>query len=258
MNIQAWQEGKPYQGKVFAAVYPHSDDFTFSSAGLMLKLIREGYTGYFIRMTDDCMDSYGLPYGETAARIDRETQAVADLLGIEKVYHFNYNNHYMGHDQLVEMRHRLILLMRFLKVDTVITFDPYGHYEENPDHQITGMAVEQACWMAGRQLDLPETKDMGILPHFVREKYYVARGPQDSNCLIDISPVLSIIRKAIPMHLTPLDNMWKVYLETHGGMENPQLSYDSFVRTYFLEREKEPCQGLSHYEKYRYIAPSLF
>jgi LmbE family N-acetylglucosaminyl deacetylase len=243
-------------GKVFAAVFPHSDDFTFNACGLMLKLIEEGCTGYFIRMTDDCMDSYGLSYGETALRIEKETEDVARLLGIEKVYHFNYNNHYMCHEQLVEMRHRLMMLFRFLRVDTVISFDPYGHYEENPDHEITGKAVEQACWMAGRQLDLPETKDMGLMPHFVREKYYFARGPQATNCVIDISPYLEIKRKAIRLHATPLDNMWKVFLE-HCS-EEERISYEEFVRIFFTEREQEPYDGLRYYEKFHYIAPAKF
>ena len=36
-----------------------------------------------------------------------------------------------------------------LKIDTVITFNPWGHGEENPDHYVTGQAVEAAKWMAG-------------------------------------------------------------------------------------------------------------
>jgi len=222
----------------------------------MLKLIEEGCTGYFVRMTDDCMYSYGLSYGETALRIEKETEDVANLLGIKKVYHFNYNNHYMCHEQLVEMRHRLMMIFRFLRVDAVVSFDPYGHYEENPDHEITGKAVEQACWMAGRQLDLPETKDMGLMPHFVREKEYLARGPQATNCVIDISPYLEIKRKAIRLHATPLDNMWKVFLE-HCG-EEERVSYEEFVRLFFTEREQEPYDGLLHYEKFHYIAPTKF
>ncbi|MEA5016227.1 MAG: PIG-L deacetylase family protein [Candidatus Limiplasma sp.] len=256
MSIEPWLEGRPGEGKVFAAVFPHSDDFTFFALGLMAKLLREGYRGYFIRMTDDCMDSFGLSYGETALRIERETQALAGLLGIEKVYDFNYNNHYMDHGQLTEMRHRLIMLFRHLKVDTVISFDPYGHYEENPDHQITGMAVEQASWMAGRQLDLPESKDMGLAPHFVLERYYTARGPQEANCLIDITPALELKKEAIRLHATPLDNMWKVYLEKNG-QEKP-LSYEDFVRTCFTDQAQEPCQGLTHYEKFRHVVTALY
>lgn len=255
MNIKKddWKDNRPHDGKVFAAIFPHSDDFTFNACGLILKLIHEGYTGYFIRMTDDCMDSYDLSYGETALRIEKETDALVRLLRVKKLYNFNYNNHYMGHDQIIEMRHRLMLIFRFLKVDTVISFDPYGRYEENPDHEITGKAVEQACWMAGRQSDMPETKDMGLAPHFVHEKYYYARGPQETNLVIDITTVLDIKRRAIKLHATPLDNMWKVYLERHGGISNPEMSFDEFVRVFFTERVQEPCEGLTHYEKFRYI-----
>jgi hypothetical protein len=31
---------------------------------------------------------------------------------------------------------------RLLKVDTVFSYDPWGHYEENPDHYVTAQAVE--------------------------------------------------------------------------------------------------------------------
>jgi len=167
--IEKWVDGQPNKGKVFAVVFPHSDDFTFFAAGTVIKFIQEGYKGYFIRLTNDEKDSYDLSIGNTIYQIEKETHKVAKLLGIKKVYDFNYKNHYMDYTQLTEIRHRLITLFRFLKVDTVISFDPWGHYEENPDHYLTGKIVEAACWMAGRQLDLPELKDMNICPHFVSE-----------------------------------------------------------------------------------------
>jgi LmbE family N-acetylglucosaminyl deacetylase len=258
MIIEPWAEGTPQKGKVFAAVFPHSDDFTFFAGGLIAKLVKEGYTGYFIRMTDDCMDSYDLTYGETCHAIEKETYAVASLFGIKKVYDLNYKNHYMEYGRLTEFRHRLIMLFRFLKVDTVITFDPYGLYEENPEHYLTGKAVEQACWMAGRQLDLPESKDMGLMPRFVTEKYYTARGPQAANRIIDISPVLELKRQAIRMHKTPLDNMWKVYLEKHTDPNNRLADKDEFIRYYFTEEKLTECEGLTHYEKFHYVAASDF
>ena len=55
-----------------------------------------------------------------------------------------------------ELRGRLILLFRLLKVDTVIGFDAYGRNEPNPDHYVTAQVADAACWMAGMGLDLPE------------------------------------------------------------------------------------------------------
>jgi len=69
--------------------------------------------------------------------------------------------------------------------------------------------------MPGRQLDLLELKDMNLFPHFVTEKYYVARGPQLTNRVVDISSVLNFKRNAIALHVIPINNMWRIYLEKH-------------------------------------------
>ncbi|MFK7692665.1 PIG-L deacetylase family protein [Paenibacillus sp. HJGM_3] len=243
---------------MFAAVFPHSDDFTIFVGGTLLKMIHEGYKGYFIRLTNDEKDSYDLSIGETIYRIEQETRQVAELFGIEKVYDFNYKNHYMDYTQLTEIRHRLITLFRFLKVDTVISFDPWGHYEENPEHYLTGKIVEAACWMAGRQSDLPEHKDMNLLPHFVTEKYYVARGPQLTNRVIDISPVLDIKRKAIALHATPMDNMWKVYLEKHPNGSGRIKTKEAFMEALFITEFSTPLENLQYNEKFHYIGPSEY
>ncbi|MCD9025142.1 PIG-L deacetylase family protein [Cohnella silvisoli] len=256
--VERWDSGRPHEGKVFAAVFPHSDDFTFFAGGTLLKMIKEGYKGYFIRLTNDEKDSYDLSIGETIYRIEQETHQVANLFGIEKVYDFNYKNHYMDYTQLTEIRHRLMTLFRFLKVDTVISFDPWGHYEENPEHYLTGKAVEAACWMAGRQLDLPELKDMNIMPHFVTEKYYVARGPQLTNRIIDISSVLHMKRKAIALHATPIDSMWKIYLEKHPDGTGRFKSIEQFAETSFIREACEPYRGMQFYEKFHYIGPSEY
>jgi len=256
--VEKWVAGQPNKGKVFAAIFPHSDDFALFAAGIMFKMIKEGYKGYFIRITNDEKDSYDLSIGETIYRIEKETNKVAKLIGIEKVYDFNYKNHYIDYNQLTEIRHRLITLFRFLKVDTVISFDPWGHYEENPDHYLTGKAVEAACWMSGRQLDLPEFKDMDIMPHFVTEKYYVARGPQLTNRVIDTFSVLDLKRKAIACHKTPIDNMWKVYLEKHSNETNRFMTKEEFIEEMLVKKKCEPFKGIKNYEKFHYVEPSIY
>lgn len=247
--VESWSDDRPHAGKTFAAVFPHSDDLSIFACGTVLKMLHEGYTGYFIRTTDDAMDSYDLPAAETICRIEAETQEVVAFLGLKKLYSLNYQNHYIEHSQLVEIRHRLITLFRFLRIDTVISFDPWGHYEENPDHYLTAQAVEAACWMSGRRLDLPELADMGILPRFVREKYYVARGPQLTNRIVDITPAIGQKRKALTLHRTPMDNMWRTHLDLHPGTS---LSFDQFLDTQAY-RDTENPYGVDHCEKFHYI-----
>jgi LmbE family N-acetylglucosaminyl deacetylase len=236
LAVETWSDARPGEGRVFAAVFPHADDLAIFAGGTVLKLLHEGYTGYFIKTTNDDKDSYDLSAAETAHRNDAETRQVVEYLGLRKLYCFDYQNHYLGAAESIELRHRLITLFRHLRVDTVLSYDPWGHYEENPDHVVTAQAVEAACWMAGRRRDLPELEDLGLLPLTVRDKYYVARGPQLTNLVVDITPAAERKRRAVAMHRTPMDNMWRTHLELHP--DDP-IGLDEFVATRVIDDRGE-------------------
>lgn len=185
--IERSMVGRPHEGKVLAAIQPHSDDIPLFAGGTVAKLINEGYTGCLIRMTNDEKAGRGATTGEVVLNNERDNDAVAKVLGLTKVFNFNYRNHRMDNESRQEIRGRLIHLFRLLKVDTIICYDPWGHYEENPDHYVTAQVVESACWMAGSSRDYAEQLQAGLEPHGVREKYYFARGPQLVNRIVDIS-----------------------------------------------------------------------
>lgn len=185
--VEKFQSGQPHQGKVLAAIQPHCDDIPIFAGGTVAKLIKEGYTGYLIRTTNDDHAGRGATQGEVILNNEQDNEKVATALGLSKVYDLGYRNHRMNNISLQELTARFIFLFRMLKVDTIVSYDPWGHYEENPDHYVTARAVEAACWMAGGGLDYPEHKDAGVMPHAVREKYYFARGPQHINRIVDIS-----------------------------------------------------------------------
>lgn len=188
--IEKVQDGKPHAGKVLAAIQPHSDDLPIFAGGTVAKLIKEGYTGYLIRTSNDDHAGKGETVGDVIKNNEDDNFAVAKALGLKKVYDLNYRNHRMDNVSLVEIRSRLIFLFRLLKVDTIITYDPWGHYEENPDHYVTARAVEAARWMAGGRLDYPEHFEADLSPHAPAERYYFARGPQLVNRVVDISETI--------------------------------------------------------------------
>ncbi len=189
--IERVSEGKPYRGKVLAVIQPHCDDIPIFAAGTVAKLIYEGYTGYLIRTTNDDAAGAGASMGERVLNNEKDNEAVAKVLGLKKTYDLNYRNHRMDEYNIQEIKGRLIFLFRLLQVDTLICYDPWGHYEENPDHYITASAVEAARWMAGMGTDYPEQLEV-VKPHTVREMYYFARGPQLVNRVVDISPFIDI------------------------------------------------------------------
>lgn len=177
-------EGRPHEGKVLAVIQPHVDDATLFAGGAIAKLISEGYTGYLIRVTNDDAAGAGTD-GERVINNEKDNEKVAQVLGLKKVYNLGYRNHRMDEYNTQEIKGRLIFLFRLLKVDTIFSYDPWGHYEENPDHYVTAQAVEAARWMAG-SVDYPEHLDV-VKPHAVKERYYFARGPQLVNRIVDIS-----------------------------------------------------------------------
>ena len=183
--------GQPHQGKVLLALQAHSDDIPLSAAGTVAKLIEEGYTGYLVRATNDDMgDAPGLgtpgTIGENVLGNERDTAEVARVLGCKGHFDLNYNNHRMADVSLNELICRVIFLIRLLKADTVMGWDPWAHDEENPDHYTLARAVEAACWMAGRAHDYPEQFAAGLEPKTVEDKYYFARRPEITR-VVDIS-----------------------------------------------------------------------
>jgi LmbE family N-acetylglucosaminyl deacetylase len=185
--VERDRPGTPHKGKTLAAIQPHCDDVPIFAAGAVLKLIAEGYRGIMIRTSNDEMAGRGATVGQVILNNERDTLEVTRLMGLEKYFDLGYRNHLMDGISRLEMRARLIFIFRLMKVDTVFCYDPWGHYEENPDHYVTASCVEAACWMAGSRWDYPEHFEAGLAPHAVQEKYYFARGPQLVNRVVDIS-----------------------------------------------------------------------
>jgi LmbE family N-acetylglucosaminyl deacetylase len=183
--------GQPHRGKVLLACQAHSDDVPLFASGTVAKLIEEGYTGYLLRASNDDMgDAPGLgtagTIGEAVLGNERDTDQLSRIMGCKSHFDFNYNNHRMADISLNELICRLIFLVRLLKVDTVVGWDPWAHDEENPDHYMLARGVEAACWMAGRAHDYPEQFAAGLQPKAVVDKYYFARRPEITR-VVDIS-----------------------------------------------------------------------
>ncbi len=192
-------QSRPFAGKVLFAVTAHADDFSIFAGGTIAKLIDEGYNGYVIRVTDDEKDGIAPP-AENSARNGREIFDAARILGIKQVFSLNVKNDEMDPMSGTELMEKLILLIRKLKPDTVLTFDPWAAYEENPDHIKTARAAVHACWMAQIDRFHPEQIRAGLEPHYVNELYLWARGPHEVNKVVDVSATMERKMRAVRAH----------------------------------------------------------
>ncbi len=264
-------EGRPHQGKVLLALQAHSDDIPLSAAGTVAKLIEEGYTGYLVRATNDDMgDSPGLgtpgTIAENALGNERDNDNIARILGCKGHFDLNYSNHRMADVSLNELISRLILIIRLVRADTVVCWDPWAHDEENPDHYTLAKAVEAACWMAGRDHDYTEQFAAGLKPKEVQDKYYFARRPEITR-VVDISKQ---INTKIEVNRA---NVAKGPAGHHGSrlraelaahhQKLPLLGDDdatadrNYIREFVMRRSREVGQryGMEYAEVFHYIPP---
>jgi LmbE family N-acetylglucosaminyl deacetylase len=267
--IERDQPGKPHAGKVLAAIQPHSDDLPIFAAGVIFKLLNEGYTGYLIRTSNDEAAGPGT-IGECIEANERDNFEVTRIFGLKKAYDLYCRNHRMDGEEVLDLRARLIFLFRLLKVDTIVCYDPWGHYEENPDHYVTAACVEAACWMAGGSKDYPEHFDAGLKPHSVQEKYYFARGPQLLNRVVDIG---SYVERKIDVMIAnkaqgPAGQRGSQLRQSLAArnLRLPILGDDDgtanreYIRHFLMKREEETGRkyGLQYAEPYHYIGLSTF
>jgi LmbE family N-acetylglucosaminyl deacetylase len=257
--------GTPHQGKTLAVITPHLDDGPFFACGTVAKLLREGYTGYFIRTSNDEKDSYDLTLGETVLANERDAKAFLQASGLKQMFDLSYRNHRMDDLARTEIRARLIFLFRLLKVDTIFSYDPWGHYEENPDHYVTAQAVEAACWMSGGHLDMPEHFAAGLKPHSVSEKYYFARGPQLVNRVVDIGPMVEIKLACLRSCRTMMTHMIKelnaslverkLRVPALSGADNAAIDEFTKMAVEAKDRAAGKKYGLDYAEEFHYIGP---
>ena len=263
--IERASSGTPHKGKVLALITPHLDDGPFFACGTVAKLLGEGYTGYFIRTSNDEKDSFSLSLGETVAANERDGAEMLKATGLKQMFDLGYRNHRMDDVARTEIRARLIFLFRMLKIDTVFSYDPWGHYEENPDHYVTAQAVEAACWMSGGHLDMPEHFAVGLKPHSVSEKYYFARGPQLVNRVVDIGPVLEAKLASLRSCRTMITHMvrdlnaslaeQKLRLPALSGDEGAAIHEFTKLALENRDRAIGRKYGLDYAEEFHYIGP---
>ena len=268
VTVERVATGRPHEGKVLAAIQAHADDIPFFCAGAVAKLISEGYTGYLIQTTNDEKCGPTRSIGETILSNEREVEALAKALGMKEVFFLNYRNHFLDEASVTELRARLVFLIRALKVDTVLTFNPWGHDEENPDHYVTGHAVEAACWMSGMNKDYPEQVALGVPPHSVRERYYwVTRAGQPYNRVVDIGGFME--QKVASMSVNKSQgpagssgSRLKARLAAQGRRlpalgDDDETADREYIKLFGLHgyRELGQAHGLEYAEGFYYVSP---
>jgi len=184
--------------KTVLVVVAHADDMEFMAAGTIARFVDElGYGVYEYILTDNSKGSYRLTSDELARVSAEEARAAGAILGLKEVRFEGYVDGNLGDAPVNELRGKVMSMIREVKADIVMSWDPFAPYEEHPDHRQTAMATLEAAHFSGNPLFYPEHSHA---PYQTAEMYWFAKAPMNAALFVDISETIEKKIRALLAH----------------------------------------------------------
>lgn len=198
----------PTTPKRVLVIQAHPDDVEFSSAGTVAKWIKEGAEVVYCSLTsgDKGSEDPEMTGEKLAAMREIEQQAACDSLGVKELKFLRYKDATLVAD--LELRLALTRVMRQVRPDVLMTFDPAMRYAgqryiNHPDHVATGEASLAAVFPSVRdRMTFPELLAEGLEPHKISEVYLYATNTPD--VWIDITDTIEDKLQALRAHASQL------------------------------------------------------
>lgn len=184
--------------KTVLVVVAHADDMEFLAAGTVARFIDEkGYDAYEYILTDNSKGSYRLSAEELIEVSAREAVEAGGVLGLKEVRLEGYADGNLNEVHPNILRGKIMSMIREVKADLVMSWDPFAPYEEHPDHRMVAMATLEAASFASNPLFYPEH---GYSPYMVTEAYWFAKTPHNADLFVDVSSTIDRKIEALLKH----------------------------------------------------------
>lgn len=179
----------------------HGDDMEFCAGGTVAKFASLGHEVTLVCATDNDKGSFELSPEELRSVRDTELQGAAEVLGVKRVIPLGYSDGDLAYDAPPrELRGTFMRIVRQVKPDIVMTWDPFTPYEGHPDHRAVATAASEAGHFSHLPNFYPEHLDDGLEPHYVGEMWYFAKSPRDQNKFVDIDEHIRAKLEALYKH----------------------------------------------------------
>jgi LmbE family N-acetylglucosaminyl deacetylase len=130
---------------------------------------------------------------------EAEQLEAARRLGMDEVVFLRCEDGALMPD--LDLRERIVRMIRTHKPDVIITHDPFRPYALHPDHRAVGLATTDAVYPTARDpLYFPEHLRDGLEPHKTAEIWFF--GPETPDKIVDISPTFDQKIEALRAHQT--------------------------------------------------------
>jgi len=174
---------------VYMVVFPHPDDAEFHAGGTIRGLTRAGHKVFYTCLTSGNVGSYDRDMTrERLAETRRgELEAAAAALGVERVFFLGYDDSTLYPN--LEIRARVVRLLRLVKADVVLGLDPWKANLTHIDHRTAAWVAIEAASNAGWHLAHHEQVTCErIEPHAVREAHLF--DTDDANHYVDVTDTI--------------------------------------------------------------------
>ena len=205
-----------------AAVYAHPDDGEFFAAGTLAKWAAAGHTVYAICATSGDLGTKrrDLSAAELLATRGAELGRAMAVLGGQPPILLGFPDGFVR-DHAPALRERLIYWFRQLKIDRVLTFDPWKRYEIHPDHIEVGRMASEAAVFSCFPLLHPEHLVNGCEPVQPAEVWYMMPAEHRPNRVVDIAATFASKVESLLSHSSQLEMLADWFVK---GADPRQLS----------------------------------
>lgn len=188
------------------AIYAHPDDAEFLASGSMAKWVEEGHRVDAIAATDGSMGTMttGQSRAEVAERRRGELSDAMQAIGGREPIGFWFPDGSLS-DHCAELKEKLAYWVRKLKVDRVVTLDPWLKYEIHPDHVAVGRIASEVSVFTCFPLYFPEQIESGLEPHQPEEVWYMLPTERAPNRIVDIASTFEKKIQSILCHRSQVE-----------------------------------------------------
>src|SRR2546430_6621566 len=173
----------------------HPDDADIQFGGTAIKYLQLGQTVNYLSVTNGDAGHQTEGGGVLARRRYKETQAVAQFLGIN---YFVFDNKDAELQPTIENRKKVIQIMREVKADLVITHRPNDYHA---DHRNTSLLVQDAAYLVCVPNVLPLTPRLEVNPVIVyHQDNFKKPYPFIPEIFVDITDVIDRKMEVLACH----------------------------------------------------------
>ena len=184
--------------KTVLVVVAHADDMEFMAGGTVARFVDElGYEVHEYILTDNSKGSYRLTAEELVRVSAAEAHRAGEILGLGEVRLEGYTDGLLNLESPDVLRGKIMGMIREVKADIVMSWDPFAPDEDHPDHRAVAMATFEAASLSGNPMFYPEQP---WAPRPVTEAYWFAKSPMNATCFVDVSSTIDKKIEALLAH----------------------------------------------------------